>query len=175
MGIAAALFLLSAWGSGISDASAEFIIYRIIGGLAVGGASVICPAYISEIAPSHIRGSLATLQQMAIISGLFTSFLSNYVIANTAGSSLDVWLGGFEAWRWMFWAEIIPATAFGLLLMTIPESPRFLAASGREDLASIVLKELEKKIRPKNLKRLKRPSKTISRPLLAIVSIQFIC
>ena len=74
MGIAAALFLLSAWGSGISDASAEFIIYRIIGGLAVGGASVICPAYISEIAPSHIRGSLTTLQQMAIISGLFTSF-----------------------------------------------------------------------------------------------------
>jgi len=167
MGIAAALFLVSAWGSGISNTSAEFIVYRVIGGLAVGGASVICPAYISEIAPSHIRGSLATLQQMAIISGLFTSFLSNYVIADTAGSSLDIWLGGFEAWRWMFWAEIIPATAFGLLLMTIPESPRFLAASGREDLASIVLKRIGEKHPAQKLELIKASIKNHKSPAIS--------
>ena len=166
MGIAAALFLLSAWGSGISDASAEFIIYRIIGGLAVGGASVICPAYISGGSLAH-TWPLTTLQQMAIISGLFTSFLSNYVIANTAGSSLDGWVGGFEAWRWMFWAEIIPATAFGLLLMTIPESPRFLVASGREDLASIVLKRIGEKNPNQKLETIKASIKNHKSPAIS--------
>jgi SP family sugar:H+ symporter-like MFS transporter len=142
MSLAAALFLLSAWGSGISDTSSEFVLYRIIGGLAVGAASIICPAYISEIAPSQVRGSLATLQQIAIISGLFASFLSNYTVANVAGSSLDVWLWGYEAWRWMFWAEIIPASAFGLLLLTIPESPRYLVSSKRDAEAMSVLEQV---------------------------------
>jgi len=142
MSLAAMLFLLSAWGSGASDTSSEFVFYRIIGGLAVGAASIICPAYISEIAPPQIRGALATLQQVAIISGLFASFLSNYVVADAAGSSLNPWFWGFEAWRWMFWAEIIPATVFGLLLFTIPESPRFLVSSGRETSAIYVLKQV---------------------------------
>ena len=137
--LAAALFLISAWGSGISGSSSEFVLYRIIGGLAVGAASIICPAYISEIAPADVRGSMATIQQVAIITGLFVSFLSNYSVANMAGSSLESWWWGFEAWRWMFWAELIPAALFALLLLTIPESPRFLVSRNRMTEASGVL------------------------------------
>ena len=99
--VASVLFAVSAWGSGISQASGEFIFYRVLGGLAVGAASVLAPAYISEIAPAKVRGMLSSVQQVAIISGLFCAFLSNYFIAGTAGSSLDVFAWGYEAWRWM--------------------------------------------------------------------------
>ena len=88
--IAAVFFTASAWGSGISQTSGEFIIYRIPGGLAVGAASVLAPAYISEVAPAKYRGMLSSIQQIAIICGLFCSFLSNYFIAAAAGSTLDV-------------------------------------------------------------------------------------
>jgi SP family sugar:H+ symporter-like MFS transporter len=86
--VAALLFIVSALGSGIAGTSIEFVIFRIVGGFAVGAASVMTPAYISEIAPAAIRGKLATLQQVAIICGLFIAFLSNYFIAELAGSSL---------------------------------------------------------------------------------------
>ena len=129
--IAAVFFLISAWGSGIAGGSLEFVLYRILGGLAVGAASVMAPAYISEIAPAHYRGRLATVQQIAIIGGLTASFFSNYVLAGIAGASTDILAAGFEAWRWMFWVEMIPAGLFLLALMLIPESPRFLVAAGR--------------------------------------------
>ncbi|WP_343123145.1 sugar porter family MFS transporter [Rubritalea marina] len=141
--VSAAFFTLSAWGSGISTASAEFIVYRVIGGIAVGAASVLTPAYISEIAPAEIRGRLTTIQQMAIISGLFCAFLSNYVIVRMAdGSALNEFAWGYDAWRWMFWIEIIPAVTFFFGLFFIPESPRFLAAKGRKDRAIKVLTSL---------------------------------
>lgn len=137
--VAAVFFLISAWGSGVADGSAEFVVYRILGGLAVGAASVMTPAYISEIAPSGVRGRLATIQQVAIISGLFVSFLSNYVLAQAAGSSMSsLWLG-FDAWRWMFWVEILPAVFFLSALLFIPESPRFLISIGKGDRARRVL------------------------------------
>lgn len=137
--VAAALFIVSAWGSGIAGTSSEFIIYRILGGLAVGAASVMAPAYISEIAPARYRGRLSSIQQVAIIAGLFIAFLSNYLIANTAGSALNEWLWGYEAWRWMFWMELIPATIFLVALLLIPESPRFLVASGSSDKARSII------------------------------------
>lgn len=140
--IAAVFFIISAWGSGIASSSVQFIIYRILGGLAVGAASVMAPAYISEIAPAHIRGRLTTIQQIAIIAGLFCAFVSNYLIANTAGASTVEWHWGYEAWRWMFWVELIPAILFLLLLLTIPESPRYLALVKKEDEASSVLTKL---------------------------------
>ena len=84
---AAILFGVSAWGSGIATGSLEFVIYRLIGGFAVGAASIICPAYISEIAPARDRGRLATMQQMAIVLGLFFAFLSNYLLAGAAGGA----------------------------------------------------------------------------------------
>ncbi len=142
MRVAAAFFIVSAWGSGIATGSAEFVIYRILGGLAVGAASVLAPAYISEVAPAHYRGALATVQQIAIISGLFVAFLSNYFLANLAGSSTsELWLG-CEAWRWMFWVEIAPATIFLVALFFIPESPRFLVLSRWSNEAFDVLTRL---------------------------------
>lgn len=137
--VAAAFFIVSAWGSGIAGSSTEFVIYRVIGGLAVGAASVMAPAYISEIAPARFRGRLSSIQQVAIISGLFLAFLSNYFIANVAGSALNEWLWGFEAWRWMFWIELIPAVIFLVALFLIPESPRFLVANGKTENASGIL------------------------------------
>lgn len=137
--VTAVTFILSAWGSGISGSSTEFVIYRVLGGLAVGAASILAPAYISEIAPSRIRGSLATLQQMMIVLGLFAAFFSNYLIAGSAGSAASEFWGGFQAWQWMFWVEMIPAGIFLVCLFFIPESPRYLVAAGRSEEARIVL------------------------------------
>lgn len=137
--VAALCFIISAWGSGISGASAEFVMYRILGGLAVGAASVLAPAYVSEVTPAAIRGRMASIQQIMIIVGLTAAFLSNYLLAGAAGTSTEtLWLG-FEAWRWMFWMEMVPATIFLLALLFIPESPRFLVLKGRGERATSVL------------------------------------
>ena len=139
---AALFFIISAWGSGIATSSMEFVVYRIIGGFAVGAASVMSPAYIAEVAPARYRGRLATVQQIAIISGLFAAFLSNYLLAKVATSSLaPLWLG-YEAWRWMFWIELLPAVLFLVALCFIPESPRYLVARGVRERASAVLARL---------------------------------
>ncbi|NNC37251.1 MAG: MFS transporter [Acidimicrobiales bacterium] len=141
--VAAILFIISAWGSGIASDSGQFIMYRLIGGMAVGAASVMAPAYISEIAPAHIRGRLASIQQVAIIVGLTVAFISNYFLAKISGSALAELWGGFETWRWMFWMELIPATIFLIALFFIPESPRFEVANDKKDSA---LKTLSKVI-----------------------------
>ena len=139
---AAVFFIVSAWGSGIATSSVEFVVYRIIGGFAVGAASVMSPAYISEVAPARYRGRLATVQQIAIISGLFAAFLSNYLLAKIATSSLAPLWFGYEAWRWMFWIELAPAALFLVALCFIPESPRYLVARGVRERASAVLARL---------------------------------
>ena len=140
--VAAIFFLISAWGSGVATNSLEFVLYRIIGGLAVGAASVMAPAYIAEVSPAKYRGMLASIQQIAIIGGLFTAFLSNYFLADIAsGSTQKLWLN-FEAWRWMFWMEIVPASLFFIMLLFIPESPRFLVVKQKTGDASSVLSKL---------------------------------
>jgi len=140
--ISAVLFLLSALGAGAAHASWLFVAARVIGGFAVGAASVMAPAYIAEVASARYRGKLATVQQIAIISGLFAAFLSNYLLARAAGASTEVlWLGQ-EAWRWMFWMQAIPSLLFLALLLVIPESPRFLVVKGRRAEASTVLTRL---------------------------------
>ena len=140
--VAAVFFIISAFGSGIAGGSTEFVVYRLLGGLAVGAASVMAPAYIAEIAPASIRGRLATIQQIAIIAGLFFSFLSNYLLAQTAGgSTVEFWLG-FETWRWMFWMELVPAIIFLIALFSIPESPRFLVFKKKTERATSVLSKL---------------------------------
>jgi SP family sugar:H+ symporter-like MFS transporter len=124
-------FAVSAAGSGWADSTAVFVAYRLIGGAAVGGASVLAPAYISEVAPAHVRGRLASLQQLAIVLGILAAFLSNYAIAEGAGSaSAPFWLGEL-AFRWMFWACIVPALALFVGVLFIPESPRFLVSKGQ--------------------------------------------
>ncbi|MCF2948548.1 sugar porter family MFS transporter [Paraglaciecola aquimarina] len=140
--VAAILFIVSAWGSGIATSSIEFIVYRILGGLAVGAASVMTPAYISEIAPARLRGRLSSIQQVAIITGLFCAFVSNYLLADIAGESTAKFWMDFEAWRWMFWIELVPAVLFFVLLMFIPESPRYLVLNKKDQQAGLVLNKL---------------------------------
>ncbi|MEP3226134.1 MAG: sugar porter family MFS transporter [Parasphingorhabdus sp.] len=140
--VAALFFIISAFGSGIAGSSMEFVIYRILGGLAVGAASVTAPAYVSEVTPASMRGRLSSIQQIMIIIGLTAAFLSNYLLAASAGASTNVFWWGYEAWRWMFWIEIIPATIFLLALLAIPESPRFLVVKGRDSQAENVLTRL---------------------------------
>lgn len=141
--ISAVLFAVSAWGAGVSQSSLEFIVYRVLGGFAVGAASVLCPAYISEVTPAKFRGAMSSLQQIAIISGLFFSFLSNYLIAKEAGgSALNNLAWNIPAWRWMFWVQVAPALLFFVALLFIPESPRFLISAGKKTRASEVLGKL---------------------------------
>ncbi|MDQ9093915.1 sugar porter family MFS transporter [Pseudoalteromonas haloplanktis] len=140
--VAAVFFIISAWGSGVADSSLEFVIYRILGGLAVGAASVMTPAYISEIAPARYRGTLSTLQQVAILFGLFSAFVSNYFLANSAGGSTALFWLDLETWRWMFWVELVPASLFFIALFFIPESPRYLIMAGKKQAAINVLSRL---------------------------------
>ena len=149
--IASVFFIVSAWGSGIAANSYEFVFFRILGGLAVGAASVMAPAYISEIAPARIRGRLTSIQQIAIISGLFSAFVSNYFLAKYAGLSTDnLWLN-YEAWRWMFWIELVPALIYFCVLFLIPESPRFLVMNKQEEKAKAILERLYGVSAAKNL------------------------
>lgn len=138
----AVVFAVSAWGSGIASGSLEFVLYRLLGGFAVGAASIICPAYIAEISPPAHRGWLATLQQLAIVLGLFAAFLNNFLIAKYAGGAASVWHFGYQAWQWMYWGELLPSAAFFIGLFFIPESPRYLVAAGRVGDASRVLTRL---------------------------------
>ncbi|PSD23899.1 MFS transporter [Stenotrophomonas maltophilia] len=140
--LSAVMFLLSALGAGAAVSSAWFIAARVVGGFAVGAASVISPAYIAEVAPARYRGRLATVQQIAIITGLTAAFLSNYLLAAAAGASTEPLWGGQAAWRWMFWMQAAPSLLFLLLLLTIPESPRYLVVKRRKNDALRVLTRL---------------------------------
>ncbi|MBD2184253.1 sugar porter family MFS transporter [Planktothrix sp. FACHB-1355] len=141
--IASVMFTLSAIGSGIPFGIWDFIFWRGLGGVGVGIASVIAPAYIAEVAPANLRGRLGSLQQLAIVVGIFIALLSDYFIALGAGGSAEgeFWFG-FTAWRWMFWSEIPPAILYGVAALMIPESPRYLVAQGRDREAANVLAKI---------------------------------
>ncbi|MBT1017994.1 sugar porter family MFS transporter [Canibacter sp. lx-72] len=132
MKIAAALFLISAVGSGLAPEIISLVVFRVIGGVGMGIASIIAPAYIAEIAPTRVRGRLGSLQQFAIVLGIFFSQLINKLIADSAGSSGAEWLWGLEAWRWMLLVECLPAAAYLVGAYLIPESPRFLVSIGKQ-------------------------------------------
>jgi MFS transporter, SP family, sugar:H+ symporter len=141
MVIAALLFIITALISGAAPNAIIFAIARFFAGAAVGAASVLSPAYISEVTPAHLRGRLSSVQQIMIVAGLFGAASSNLWLQNAAGSSLaDLW--GYPAWRWMFWAQAVPALLFLVSLALVPESPRFLVAKGRMDEAKQVLSKL---------------------------------
>lgn len=142
MKIAAVLFFVSAVGTAIAPNLPILIIGRIVGGFGVGIASVIAPAYIAETSPARIRGRLGSLQQLAIVSGIFLSLLVDWLLAELAGGAdQPLWLG-LEAWRWMFLCMAVPAVVYGVLANTIPESPRFLIAQQRIPEARKVLTAL---------------------------------
>ncbi|HEY0624140.1 sugar porter family MFS transporter [Sphingomonas sp.] len=140
--LTAILFLIGALIQGFSHEQWIFVAARIAGGMAVGAASVLSPAYISEVAPANIRGRMTTVQQIMIISGLTAAFVVNYYLARTAGASTNIFWGGYEAWRWMYWMQAIPATVFLVALFFIPESPRYLVSKGRNEEAARVLTSL---------------------------------
>jgi len=127
------LFLASALGCGFAFGVWDLVFWRLIGGLGIGIASVIAPAYIAEISPRHMRGRLASLQQLAITIGIFAALLSDALFANGAGGAGEAFWFGLEAWRWMFLAGAVPAVVYGLIAIALPESPRFLVLKGRDD------------------------------------------
>lgn len=140
MFLAAGLFTVSAVGSGLAIGPTDMILWRVVGGIGVGAASVIAPAYIAEISPAQIRGRMGSLQQLAIVSGIFVALLSDYALAGAAGGSNETLWFGLDAWRWMFIAEVIPAVTYGVLAATIPESPRYLIRLGEESKAREILR-----------------------------------
>jgi SP family xylose:H+ symportor-like MFS transporter len=144
--IAAFLFVVSAWGSGIADSLTELVVYRIIGGLGVGMASMAAPMYIAEIAPPKERGRMVSYYQLAVVIGFFVVFLATYLIGggNTANLSPEQVealhrYNVEQGWRVMFWSELLPAGAFFALLFLVPHTPRWLIMKGRDNDAKTVL------------------------------------
>ncbi|MBN2971397.1 sugar porter family MFS transporter [Roseomonas aeriglobus] len=142
MMLAALLFLVGALVQGFAHEQWLFVLARFAGGMAVGAASVLSPAYISEVAPANIRGRMTTVQQIMIITGLTAAFVVNWFLARAAGASTAPYWAGIEAWRWMYLMQAIPAAVFLVALTMIPESPRYLVSKGRIDEARTVLAKL---------------------------------
>jgi len=154
--IVAALFAISASWSALSTSYVEFIVARIIGGIGIGGAILIAPIYIAEIAPPKLRGSLVSFNQLNIVIGISVAYFSNYFLVNY----------GEESWRWMLGVEAIPAVIYFLALFTVPKSPRWLiqkfnnadlantilAKIGGEDYANETVNEINKGIKKREVK-----------------------
>nr|WP_202497943.1 sugar porter family MFS transporter [Streptomyces sp. SID5469] len=145
MQIAAVLFTASAIGSALPFALWDLAFWRVIGGFAIGMASVIGPAYIAEVAPAAYRGRLGSFQQAAIVIGIAISQLVNWAILNAAGGDQRGKLLGLEAWQVMLGVMVVPAVLYGLLSFAIPESPRYLIEAGKDARAREVLEEVEGK------------------------------
>ena len=143
MVIAAVIFAVSAVGSGLAFAVWDLILWRAVGGIGIGAASVIAPAYIAEVSPAAIRGRLGSLQQFAITIGILSALVSNALLAGVAdGADGDLWFG-LPAWRWMFLVGVVPAVVWAGLALAVPESPRYLVAKGRKEEAGRVLASIQ--------------------------------
>ena len=147
--LAAALFAISAWGSGMAETLNQLAIYRIIGGLAVGMASLAAPMYIAEMAPPKHRGRMVSYYQLAVVIGFFVVFLATYFIGggDTQNMTPEALAQLHErnvnqGWRIMLWSELLPALAFLALLFTVPHSPRWLLTKGRTEEAKTVLTQI---------------------------------
>lgn len=145
MQIASVLFTASAIGSALPFALWDLAMWRIIGGFAIGMASVIGPAYIAEVSPPAYRGRLGSFQQAAIVIGIAISQLVNYAVLQIADGDQRGKILGLEAWQWMLGVMVVPAILYGLLSFAIPESPRFLISVGKKAEARKILEEVEGK------------------------------
>ncbi|RUA10448.1 MAG: MFS transporter [Flavobacteriia bacterium] len=145
--LSAFLFLLSALGTGATSIFSYFIVYRIIGGIAIGMASNLSPMYIAEISPGAVRGKFVSLNQLTIVVGILAAQLINWQIAEPVAANatdleiLNSW-NGQMGWRWMFWVEMIPAGLFFILMFFVPESPRWLATNGKTDKTFSILSKI---------------------------------
>ncbi|MGV1037195.1 MAG: sugar porter family MFS transporter [Candidatus Nanopelagicales bacterium] len=154
MVIAAILFLIAGVGQAFPFSVGDFMLWRVVGGFAIGLAAVISPMYISEVAPAHLRGRLSSLFQLAIVVGIFSTQLVNQIIIGLTPNGITDPLKsplvppveanntlalGLEAWQWMFLCMVVPAVIYWVLSLTIPESPRYLVAQGKFDKAKDVL------------------------------------
>ncbi|GAA3612853.1 sugar porter family MFS transporter [Flavivirga amylovorans] len=144
LGLAAFLFVVSAAGTGWFNDFNLFIVFRVLGGLGIGLASTISPMYIAEVSPSIYRGRLVSLNQLAIVIGILAAQFINFFIADVVPDNMtdleimNSW-NGQTGWRWMFWAELVPAFLFFVLIFGIPESPRWLSKNKKMDLSKKVL------------------------------------
>ena len=142
--LSAFLFTVSSFGTGLANAYTTFVVWRIIGGAAIGLASNLSPMYIAEVAPAQVRGKLVSINQLTIVIGILLAQVVNWLIAQpvppdaTAQEILNSW-NGQSGWRWMFAATAVPSLLFFLGMFFVPESPRWLAKNGQRDRALGVL------------------------------------
>ncbi len=145
--VTALVFIISAIGTGAAQSIDAFVIYRILGGIAIGLASNLSPMYIAEVSPGTLRGRFVSLNQLTIVIGILAAQIVNWLIAeqvpaNSTGEMiLNSWNGQW-GWRWMFWAENVPSLAFFILMFTVPESPRWLAKQQQFEKAEKVLSKI---------------------------------
>lgn len=143
----ALLFLVSAIGTGAANTFTTFILYRILGGIGIGLASNLSPMYIAEISPANVRGKFVSLNQLTIVIGILAAQIANWFIADgmnneiTGAEILNSW-NGTMGWRWMFWAEAIPAALFFAMMWLVPESPRWLARRHRHEKVNEILTKI---------------------------------
>ena len=133
--LSAILFLVSALGTAVAESVTTLVVYRLLGGIGVGIASIAAPMYIAEISPARIRGRMVSVNQFAIVSGMLITYFVNYFIARGGGEAWNMTVG----WRWMFASESIPSILYLLLLFSVPESPRWLVEQGRVKRARTIL------------------------------------
>ena len=132
--LSALIFVLTAYGTGAFSNFHYFLLARFGGGIAIGIASGLSPMYIAEVAPTHIRGKLVSLNQLTIVIGILAAQIVNWLLVSD-----DMTWNIAMAWRWMFWSAAFPALAFLILAAFIPESPRWLAMTGQRERATQIL------------------------------------
>jgi len=128
----AALFAATSIATGVAPTFLTFVLARFIGGLAVGGASILSPMYVAEVSPPYVRGRMGTLYQLSIVVGILMSYCINYLLRNTGAAN----------WRWMFMTGVVPSAIFFLLLLRAPETPRYLFLAGREREGVAILERI---------------------------------
>lgn len=130
--VVAVLFAITSLGSGVAPSFTSFVVARFIGGLAVGGASILSPMYVAEVSPPSLRGRMGTLYQLSIVIGILISYAINYALRGIGPSN----------WRWMFITGVIPSVFFFAMLLSAPETPRYLFMAGKEQQAFLILERI---------------------------------
>ncbi|OPC52493.1 MFS transporter [Elizabethkingia miricola] len=136
--LSAVLFTISSIGTAIAPNLWVFVLFRIIGGMGIGIASMLSPMYISEMAPASVRGRLISVFQLGIVTGILVIYFVNAYIAGIHNEAWNISTG----WRWMFGSGVIPSIIFILLLLTVPESPRWLASQKKQSEALAILSQI---------------------------------